>query len=87
LYGEEVIYWYLMILYLLELFAVTGIIFEIMMKHTRDSIKVILPVFFFRKHNFSNNEIYMDDSYIICNYDAIFSHSLCHFQYTFASVK
>jgi hypothetical protein len=27
---------------------------------------------FLRKCNFNNSEIYMDDSYIFCNYEAIF---------------
>jgi hypothetical protein len=43
--------------------------------------------FFFRKCFCSNIKIYMDDSYIFCNYDAIFPQSLCHFQLTFANVE
>jgi hypothetical protein len=32
--------------------------------------------FFLRKCNCSSSEIYMDDSYIFCNYEAIFQHTL-----------
>jgi hypothetical protein len=35
----------------------------------------------------NDSEIYMDDSYISCNYEAIFSQSLCHFQHTFANIE
>jgi hypothetical protein len=41
--------------------------------------------FFLIKSNFNNNEIYMDDSYIFCNYDTVFPQSLRRFQQTLAN--
>jgi hypothetical protein len=41
-------------------------------QYTRGSAKVMPPVFLLRKFNCNNNEIYVDDSYIFCNYEAIF---------------
>jgi hypothetical protein len=49
---------------------------------TRGDRKVI----FLRQCNCDNNEINTDDSYIFCNYDAIFPQSLRHFQHTFVNV-
>jgi hypothetical protein len=43
--------------------------------------------FFSEKCSCNNNEFYMDDSYIFCNYDTIFPQSLSYFQYTFANVE
>jgi hypothetical protein len=43
--------------------------------------------FFLRKCNCSNSEIYMDGSYIFCNYEAVFPQFLHHFQHTFASIQ
>jgi hypothetical protein len=43
--------------------------------------------FFLRKRNCNNNEIYMDNSYIFCNYEAIFPQNLCHFQHSFANTE
>jgi hypothetical protein len=45
-----------------------------------------MPPFFSQKHNCNKNEIYMDDSYVICNYEAIFLLSV-HFQHTFTNVE
>jgi hypothetical protein len=42
---------------------------------------------FLRKHNCSNNELYVVYSYISCNYEAIFPQSLHHFEPDFASVE
>jgi hypothetical protein len=41
--------------------------------------------FSFRKCNRKSSEIYMDDSYIFCIYEAIFPRRLYHFQHTFAN--
>jgi hypothetical protein len=43
--------------------------------------------FFLRKCNFNNNEIYLDDSYIFCNYEALLSQIFHNFQHTFASIS
>jgi hypothetical protein len=43
--------------------------------------------FFLRKCNCNNNKIYMDDSYIFLNYEAIFPQSHNHFQHTFANAE
>jgi hypothetical protein len=49
-------------------------------KYMSDGTKV-MPQIFLRKCNSSNNEIYMDESYIFCSYEAIFTVSiiLTHF--------
>jgi hypothetical protein len=54
--------------------------------YTSCDMKVMLP-FFVRKCNCSNSEICMDDSYIFCNYEAIFPQSLYHFHNTFANIE
>jgi hypothetical protein len=51
------------------------------------SMKVMPPIFYIRKCNFTNNEIYMKDSYIFCNYEGIFPQSLHSFQHTFANTE
>jgi hypothetical protein len=40
--------------------------------------------FFLRKCNCNNDNICMDDSYIFCNYDAVFPHTFPH---TFTNVQ
>jgi hypothetical protein len=47
----------------------------------------VMPQTFFRKCNCNNDDIYMDDSCIFCNYETIFPHSLHHFQHTFANAE
>jgi hypothetical protein len=42
--------------------------------------------FFLRKCKCSNSEIYLDDSFIFCNYEAIFPQRLYHFQQTFGNI-
>jgi hypothetical protein len=39
--------------------------------------------FFLRRCNCNDSEIYVDDSYNFCNYEATFPQSLCHFQHTY----
>jgi hypothetical protein len=52
----------------------------------RDVTKVMPPIFL-RKCDCDNNEIFMGDSYIFCNYKANFPLSLHHFQYTLPNVE
>jgi hypothetical protein len=42
---------------------------------------------FFQVLYFSNNEVYMHDSYIFCNYEDPYQQRLCYVQYTFAIVE
>jgi hypothetical protein len=53
---------------------------------TKDGMKVMPPIFF-QKCNCNYKDIYMDNSYIFCNYGAIFPQSLCHFQHISANTK
>jgi hypothetical protein len=39
-----------------------------------------------RKHNCNINKFYMDDSYIFCNYEAIFTQSIRHFNTLLSAV-
>jgi hypothetical protein len=43
--------------------------------------------FFLKKYNCNNNEIYTDNSDIVCNNEAIFPQSLSHFKHAFANVE
>jgi hypothetical protein len=47
----------------------------------------MLPIFSSKIRSYNNNEIYVDDSYIVCNYGANFPQSLGHFQHTSANVQ
>jgi hypothetical protein len=44
-------------------------------------MKLMHSIFFLRKCNCNNSDIYMDDSYIICNYEAIFIRYLHNFKH------
>jgi hypothetical protein len=50
----------------------------------RGSKKIKPAVIFLGKWYCKNNEIYMGNLHIFCNYEAIFPQSLCNFQQTFA---
>jgi hypothetical protein len=53
--------------------------------YTKDGTKEI-PPFFLRKCFCNNSEIYVYDSDILFNYEAIFPKIISHFQNTFANV-
>jgi hypothetical protein len=50
-------------------------------------MEVMSPIFFLRNCNCSSTEIYVDNSYIFCNYEAVFPQSLHHIQHIFANVE
>jgi len=53
---------------------------------TRDSMKVISPLFFFyRNYNHNYNEIYIHHRYINLKVEIIFPHSIPHYQHTFTT--
>jgi hypothetical protein len=52
---------------------------------TRDSMKVIPPIFFLRNDNHNYNKIYIHHRYTNSKVEIIFSHSIPHYQHTFTT--
>jgi hypothetical protein len=64
---------------------IVNILFDLIYISYEGQYKSKVQVFFLRKCSYNNIEIYMDHSYIFCNYEAIFPQSCHHFQNTFAN--